>query len=195
MNYRLKLLSLGGAVLLSSLSFGAIQNAYVAGGCFWCTEADMEKVPGVLTVVSGYSGGHVENPMYKEVASGRTGHIETIHITYDDEKISYSEVLHQFLKVMDPTDGDGQFVDRGYQYSPAIFFENTKDKEIAEQELDKIKIEGKFDKIAVKLIPFEKFYDAEEYHQDYYKKNPIRYSYYRNGSGRSQFLEKIWGKK
>ncbi|MGL6168653.1 MAG: peptide-methionine (S)-S-oxide reductase MsrA [Fusobacteriaceae bacterium] len=193
MNGKIKLFSLGGALIISSLSFGAIQTAYVAGGCFWCTEADMEKVPGVLDVISGYSGGTVPNPTYKQVSAGETGHTESIAIKYDDEKITYSQLLYNFLKVIDTTDAEGQFVDRGYQYSPVIFYQNSNEKKIAQDQLNKIKIEGNFDKIGVKLIPFEKFYNAEEYHQDYYKKNPIRYNYYRDRSGRNQYLEKVWG--
>ncbi|MGL4403584.1 MAG: peptide-methionine (S)-S-oxide reductase MsrA [Fusobacteriaceae bacterium] len=195
MNLNKKLLSLGGIIILSSLSLGAERTTYLAGGCFWCTESDMEKIPGIIDVVSGYSGGNVENPLYKEVSSGKTGHIETIRVKYDDEKISYSEVLDSFLRIMDPTDGEGQFVDRGYQYSPTIFYENPEEEKIAKKALEKIKVDGKFDKIATKLIPFKNFYDAEDYHQDYAKKNPIRYEYYRNRSGRDQFLKKVWGEK
>lgn len=193
MSVKEKLLFLGGIIFFSSLSFGSIQTAYLAGGYFWCTEADMEKVAGVIEVTSGYSGGHVENPKYKEVASGKTGHIETVEIKYEDEKISYSQLLHFFLKTIDPTDGEGQFVDRGYQYSPAVFYQTSDEEKIAGEALKKIGAEGKFTDVKVKLLPFKNFYKAEDYHQDYYKKNPIRYKYYRNGSGRDQFLEKIWG--
>ncbi|MGL6100800.1 MAG: peptide-methionine (S)-S-oxide reductase MsrA [Fusobacteriaceae bacterium] len=190
-----KFLILGSIIFFSSLSFGAEKSAYLAGGCFWCTEADMEKVVGVIDVVSGYSGGDVINPKYKDVSSGKTGHVETIKVNYDDQKISYFELVNIFLKTIDPTDGDGQFVDRGYQYSPAIFYQTLEEERVAKESLEKIKNEGKFEKIGVKLIPFKNFYDAEEYHQDYYKKNPIRYKYYRNGSGRDKFLEKIWRKE
>ncbi|MGL4980772.1 MAG: peptide-methionine (S)-S-oxide reductase MsrA [Fusobacteriaceae bacterium] len=190
-----KFLVLGSVIFLSDISFGAEKSAYLAGGCFWCTEADMEKVVGVIDVVSGYSGGDVINPKYKDVSSGKTGHIESIKVNYDDQKISYFELVNLFLKTIDPTDGDGQFVDRGYQYSPAIFYQTLEEERVAKESLEKIKNEGKFQNIAVKLIPYKNFYDAEEYHQDYYKKNPIRYKYYRNGSGRNQFLEKIWRKE
>ncbi|MGL5049520.1 MAG: peptide-methionine (S)-S-oxide reductase MsrA [Fusobacteriaceae bacterium] len=190
-----RLLTLIGATIISSLSFGAIKIAYVAGGCFWCTEADMEKVPGVLEVISGYSGGKIANPTYKQVSAGNTGHLESIKIKYDDEKISYSQLLNKFFRVIDITDAEGQFIDRGYQYSPAVFYISSEEKKIALKELEKIKVEGKLNKIAVKLISFNTFYNAEDYHQDYYKKNPIRYNYYRNRSGRNQYLEKIWSTK
>ncbi|MGL6023089.1 MAG: peptide-methionine (S)-S-oxide reductase MsrA, partial [Cetobacterium sp.] len=137
-----KLFTLIGVAAISSLSFGAIKTAYVAGGCFWCTEADMEKIPGILEVVSGYSGGKVENPTYKQVSSGETGHLESIKIKYDDEKISYSELLNQFFRVIDITDAEGQFIDRGYQYSPAVFYTSSREKKIALTELEKIKLEG-----------------------------------------------------
>ncbi|MGL4254628.1 MAG: peptide-methionine (S)-S-oxide reductase MsrA [Fusobacteriaceae bacterium] len=195
MSIKRKYVFIGGVALLTSLLFGAEKTAYLAGGCFWCTESDMEKIPGIIDVTSGYSGGNVENPKYKDVSSGKTGHIETIKVKYDDEKISYSQVLDSFLRVMDPTDGEGQFVDRGYQYSPAIFYGNLEEEKIAKKALEKIKVDGKFDKIATKLIPFENFYDAEDYHQDYAKKNPIRYNYYRGRSGRDEFLKKVWGEK
>ena len=181
-------------VVLSTITMAEIKVAYLAGGCFWCTESDMEKVPGVINVISGYSGGHVENPTYDQVSSGDTGHIESIEVKYESDKISYSQLLHSFLKGINPTDGDGQFVDRGYQYSPAIFYQNTNEKNLAEKALNQIQKEGHFTKINVKLLPFDKFYVAEEYHQDYYKKNPIRYKYYRYRSGKDQFLEKVWGK-
>ncbi|MGL4425255.1 MAG: peptide-methionine (S)-S-oxide reductase MsrA [Cetobacterium sp.] len=190
-----KLTVLLGTVLISSISFSAVQTIYLAGGCFWCTEADMEKVPGVLDVVSGYSGGDVKNPTYKEVSLGNTGHLESIRVQYDDEKISYPQLLNQFFRVINITDGNGQFIDRGYQYSPAVFYTTAEEKKIALKELEKVKYEKQLGKIAVKLINFSNFYEAEDYHQDYYKNNRIRYKYYRSRSGRDQYLEKIWGKK
>lgn len=180
-------------VTLSTISMAEIKVAYLAGGCFWCTESDMEKVPGVVDVISGYSGGHVENPTYDKVSSGTTGHFESIEVKYDSDKISYSQLLHSFLKIINPTDDNGQFVDRGYQYSPAIFYQNTNEENLAKKALKQIQKEGHFAEINVKLLPFNKFYAAEKYHQDYYKKNPIRYKYYRYRSGRDQFLEKVWG--
>lgn len=189
----LKIMLLFGIFSVTALA--EIKTAYLAGGCFWCTESDMEKVPGVLEVFSGYSGGEVENPSYKEVSSGMTGHIESIMVRYDDKIITYPALLNRFLKVIDPTDGDGSFVDRGYQYSPAIFYQNESEREEGEMALQKIKNEGKFENIAVKIIPLKNFYSAEEYHQDYAKKNPLKYSYYRSRSGRDDFLEKVWGEK
>ncbi|MBC2852069.1 peptide-methionine (S)-S-oxide reductase MsrA [Cetobacterium sp. 8H] len=182
-------------VTLSSISMAEIKAAYLAGGCFWCTEADMEKVPGVIDVISGYSGGNVESPTYDQVSSGSTGHMESIRVEYDSDKISYSQLLYRFLKVIDPTDNEGQFVDRGYQYSPAIFYQSSNEEDIAKKVLKQIQKDGGFTDIKVKLLPINKFYVAEKYHQDYYKKNPVRYEYYRYRSGRDQFLEKVWGKK
>lgn len=180
---------------LSIVSMAEIKVAYLAGGCFWCTEADMEKVPGIVNVISGYSGGNVENPTYSQVSSGNTGHMESIKVEYDNDKINYAQLLYEFLKKIDPTDGKGQFIDRGYQYSPAIFYQNSTEENIANKVLKQIQQEGNFADIKVKLLPINKFYIAEKYHQDYYKKNPIRYKYYRYRSGRDQFLEKVWGQK
>lgn len=185
------------AVLMLSLniaSMAEVKTAYLAGGCFWCTESDMEKVSGVIEVTSGYSGGNVKNPTYKQVSSGSTGHVESIKVDYDSDKISYSQLLNRFLKKIDPSDGEGQFVDRGYQYSPVIFYQNKDEELEAKKALNRIKEEGQFQEINVKLIPFKKFYVAEDYHQDYYKKSNFKYKYYRYRSGRDQFLEKVWGK-
>lgn len=189
---KLKKILIAGTMLLSITTFAEIKTAYVAGGCFWCTESDMEKIPGVIEVISGYSGGDIMNPTYEQVESGTTGHRESIEIKYDNEKISYLQLIIKFLKTIDPTDMDGQFVDRGIQYSPAIFYQNTSEKDKAIEALKIIQKEGGFSEMKVKVIPFKNFYPAEEYHQDYYKKNPIRYNYYRHRSGRDQFLEKTW---
>ena len=143
-------------ITLSTVSMAEIKVAYLAGGCFWCTEANMEKVPGVVEVISGYSGGHVENPTYDQVSSGTTGHIESIEVKYDSDKINYSQLLHSFLKGIDPTDGAGQFVDRGYQYSPAIFYQNTNEETLAKKALKQIQEEGHFAEINVKLLPDRK---------------------------------------
>ena len=180
---------------LSIVCMAEIKVAYLAGGCFWCTEADMEKVPGIVNVISGYSGGNVENPTYSQVSSGNTGHMESIKVEYDNDKINYAQLLYEFFKKRDPTDGKGQFIERGYQYSPAIFYQNSTEENIANKVLKQIQQEGNFADIKVKLLPINKFYIAEKYHQDYYKKNPIRYKYYRYRSGRDQFLEKVWGQK
>ena len=172
----------------------SLHVATFAGGCFWCTEADFEKVPGVVKVVSGYTGGKKEKPSYQEVSSGTTGHIEVVQVFYDPTKISYEELLDTFWKHIDPTDSGGQFVDRGAQYRSAIFYHDEEQKRLTEKSKEALMKSGKFDKpIATEIIKFTKFYEAEEYHQDYYKKNPLRYKYYRYGSGRDQFLKKAWG--
>lgn len=170
-----------------------LETATFAGGCFWCTESDFEKVEGVVEVVSGYTGGHTENPGYDDVSSGTTGHAEAIQVFFDPEKVTYDQLLDVFWKHIDPTDAGGQFVDRGYQYRSEIFYHTDGQRLSAlksKQALDDSKV---FDKpVATPITPFNVFYRAEEYHQDYYKKNPYRYKYYRWGSGRDQFLEKAW---
>ena len=171
-----------------------LQVATFAGGCFWCTESDFEKVPGVVKAVSGYTGGKKENPTYQEVSSGTTGHVEAVQVYFDPSKITYKELLDYFWRHIDPTDPGGQFVDRGSQYRSVIFYHNDEQKKLPERSKEELGKSGKFDKpIATEIIRFTKFYEAEEYHQDYYKKNPYRYRFYRYGSGRDQFLKKVWG--
>jgi peptide methionine sulfoxide reductase msrA/msrB len=165
-----------------------------AGGCFWCTEADFVKLPGVTKVISGYTGGHKENPSYGEVSSGTTGHVEAVQVYYDPSKLSYGELLDYFWRHIDPTDGGGQFVDRGFQYRSVIFYHDEEQKRLAEKSKEELSKSGRFKKLIVtEIVPLTKFYEAEEYHQDYYKKNPLRYKFYRYNSGRDQFLEKVWG--
>jgi len=172
-----------------------LKKATFAGGCFWCTEADFEKMPGVVKVISGYTGGGKENPTYGEVTSGKTGHVEAVQVYYDPSKISYEELLDTFWKHIDPSDGGGQFVDRGPQYRSAIFCHDEEQKRLAEKSKEALGKSGKFNKpIVTEILQFTKFYEAEEYHQDYYKNHSLRYSFYRHGSGRDQFLEKVWGK-
>jgi peptide methionine sulfoxide reductase msrA/msrB len=171
-----------------------IRYATFAGGCFWCTEADFEKLPGVVKVLSGYTGGNKESPTYEEVSSGGTGHLEAIQVYYDPSKISYEELLNFFWKHIDPTDKGGQFVDRGSQYRSAIFYHDEEQKRLAEKSRETLDRSWKFSKpVVTEIIKFVKFYEAEEYHQDYYKKHHLKYSYYRHGSGRDQFLSKVWG--
>ncbi len=168
--------------------------ATFAGGCFWCTEAGFEKLPGVSDAVSGYAGGHVKNPSYEKVSMGITGHTEVVQVFYDPAIISYADLLEGFWRQFDPTDGEGSFVDRGNQYRPAIFYNNDEEKMLAQQSIKALAASGRYNKpIAVEVTPLDVFYKAEEYHQDYYKKNPIRYKYYRYNSGRDQYLEKTWG--
>ncbi len=172
-----------------------IQTATFAGGCFWCSESDFEKQDGVIRVISGYTGGEEKNPSYEEVSSGKTGHVEAVQIFYDAERISYKNLLDIFWKHIDPTDAGGQFTDRGRQYRAAVFYHNEEQKNAAEESKKALAASGRFDRaIATALREFKSFYAAEEYHQDYYKKNPVRYHFYRYNSGRDQFLKKVWGK-
>ena len=173
-----------------------LKTATFAGGCFWCSQADFSKLPGVAKVVSGYTGGHKENPTYEEVTSGNTGHFESIQVYYDPAKISYEALLDYYWKHIDPTDAGGQFYDRGSQYRTAIFYHDEEQKKLAEKSKDALEKSGKFKQpIATQILPFTKFYPAEEYHQDYNKKNPLRYQSYRMGSGKDQFAQKVWGKE
>ncbi len=168
-------------------------SAVFAGGCFWCTESDFEKVPGVIDAISGYTGGHVKNPTYQQVSAGGTGHMESVKVIYDPSKISYEQLLDYFWRHVDPTDPGGQFVDRGSQYRSAIFYANETEKRLAEKSKQQLAASGQFNKpIVTDILPLGEFYPAEDYHQNYYKKNPIRYHYYRYGSGRDQFLKKAW---
>jgi peptide methionine sulfoxide reductase msrA/msrB len=168
-------------------------SAVFAGGCFWCTESDFEKLEGVIEVISGYTGGRVKNPTYKQVSAGGTGHIESVKVIYDPSKVSYEQLLDYFWRHVDPTDPGGQFVDRGSQYRSAIFYANDTEKRLAETSKQQLAASGQFKKpIITDILPLGEFYPAEDYHQNYYKKNPIRYKYYRFGSGRDQFLKKAW---
>jgi peptide methionine sulfoxide reductase msrA/msrB len=167
--------------------------ATFAGGCFWCMEKPFEKLDGVLSVESGYTGGIEENPTYEEVASGSTGHTEAIRITYDPTRITYEELLDVFWRQIDPTDGGGQFVDRGSQYRAGVFYHDEEQHKLAEQSGKNLADSGRFDNpIVTEITAAGPFYMAEDYHQDYYRKNPIRYRYYRFGSGRDHFLGKEW---
>lgn len=173
---------------------GTVEVATLAGGCFWCTESDLEKLEGVVDVVSGYSGGTLENPTYKQVSSGKSGHIEVIKVSYDTSVVNYEQVLDQFFRHIDPTDDKGSFVDRGRHYRPAIFYHNQDQKMIAKAFMAEIEETNIFKKpLKTELIEFKKFWPAEDYHQDYYKKSKVRYNYYRYASGRDQYLDKIFG--
>ncbi len=170
------------------------QLATFGGGCFWCMEPPFEDVDGVFSVISGYSGGPEVNPKYRDVASGKTGHTEVVQITFDPKKVSYSQLLQIFWRSMDPTDSGGQFADRGRQYRPAIFTHSPEQKREAEASRDALAKSGVFKRpIVVEITQFSAFYQAEAYHQDYYKTNPGHYKAYRRGSGREAFLEKTWG--
>ncbi len=168
--------------------------ATFAGGCFWCIESTFENLEGVVEAVSGYSGGHTENPTYTQVGAGTTGHTETVQIHYDPEVISYEALLHYFWRDIDPTDDSGQFVDRGSEYRPAIFYHNQVEKQLAQKSKEDLMASNRFGQpITVEILPFDKFWEAEGYHQDYHEKSPLRYKVYRTGSGRDRFLEKVWG--
>ncbi len=170
--------------------------ATFAGGCFWCTESDFEKVPGVTKVISGYTGGKTEAPTYEQVSAGGSGHVESIQVYYDPQQVTYEQLLDIFWRHINPTDPGGQFVDRGSQYRSVIFYDGPEQQRLAEQSREAVNKSGKFTKpIVTEILPLGKFFEAEEYHQDYYRKNPIRYRYYRHGSGRDQFLQETWGKE
>lgn len=181
--------------LFFSLVTRADELATFAGGCFWCMEPPFEKVDGVKSAVSGYTGGSKENPTYEEVSGGGTGHAEAVQVTYDPKKISYEKILDIFWRNVNPTDAGGQFVDRGSQYRSGIFYHSEAQKKAALKSKEELDKSGKFKKpIVTEITEFKKFYSAEEYHQDYYKKNSVRYKFYRSRSGRDQYLESIWGK-
>ncbi len=170
------------------------KEAIFAGGCFWCMEPPFEKLSGVVEVISGYTGGHKDNPTYEEVSAGATGHVEAVKIVYDPAKISYKELLDVFWRQIDTTDPNGQFVDRGSQYRSVIFYLDDEEKRLAEESKRELEKSGKFGKpIVTEIVKAGKFYKAEGYHQDYYKKNPIRYKFYRYRSGRDQYLKEVWG--
>lgn len=169
------------------------QKATFAGGCFWCMQPPFEELNGVSEVISGYTGGSGKDPTYENYA--QKSHIEAVQVTYDPSKISYSQLLDVFWRQIDPTDAGGQFVDRGPQYRSAIFFHNEEQKKLAESSKEALGKSGRFEKpIVTELIRASMFYKAEDYHQDYKKKNPVRYKFYRFNSGRDQFLDKVWGR-
>ncbi len=168
--------------------------ATFAGGCFWCMELPFEELPGVSAVVSGYTGGSTDFPTYKQVCTGTTGHTEAVQIHYDPSRVDYATLLEVFWRQVDPTDLGGQFVDRGSQYRPEIFFHDAEQKKVAEASKAALDASGRLDgPVVVAITPFELFYEAEEYHQDYYDKSPSNYKRYRTGSGRDRFLDKTWG--
>ena len=169
-------------------------KATFAAGCFWCVEADFDKVPGVLSTTSGYTGGRVTNPTYEQVSSGGTGHTEAVEIVYDPSKVTYERLLDHFWRNVDPLNANRQFCDVGEQYRPAIFVHDEAQRRAAEE--SKARVQQRFKQpVVVQIAQEAPFYRAETYHQDYYKKNPIQYRYYRWGCGRDGRLEELWGKK
>lgn len=171
------------------------ETAIFAGGCFWCVEEAFEKVPGVSKAVSGYIGGTTPNPTYEQVAAKQTGHAEAVEVTYDPSKVSYSQLVDWFWRNIDPFDANGQFCDKGSPYRSGIHYRGDAQKKVAEASKAALEASGRFkQKIATELVAAGTFYPAEDYHQDYYKKNAARYQYYKFSCGRAQRLEAIWGK-
>jgi len=199
----LVLTSLGASPKKDSTDSGSMKVAETgqgvatfAGGCFWCMEPPFEKLTGVNKVVSGFTGGHKKNPTYQDVVRGSTGHVEAIEIHFDPAKISYQDLLEVFWRNVDPTDAGGQFVDRGDSYVTGIFVHDEEQNKLARESLVQLEKSKRYDrKIVTPIIQAMEFYPAEDYHQDYYKKNPVRYKYYRYRSGRDEFIDKTWGKE
>lgn len=188
------LLSFVGTAVAAEQSAGSPETAKAtfAGGCFWCMEPPFDKLDGVLATVSGYTGGAKKNPTYEEVSAGTTGHAEAVQVTYNPRKISYEKLLDVFWRNVDPLTAGRQFCDGGSQYRTAIFYHDADQKRLAEE--SKKALKSRFDKpIVTEIVPASEFYPAEEYHQDYYKKNPLRYKFYRYSCGRDQRLEELWG--
>lgn len=171
-----------------------LETATFAGGCFWCMQPPFDNAEGVVSTRVGYTGGNVPNPTYAQVSSGTTGHLEAVEVTYDPKRISYEALLKIFWHNIDPIQGDGQFADRGPQYHTAIFYHNEVQHLAAEKSKAELAASGRFDQpIATKILPAEPFYPAEDYHQHFSEKNPLRYQLYRQGSGRSQYIKRAWG--
>lgn len=207
MRIRLVLSLLFAAVLLAAVQVRAdnavkgsgdrgLEKATFAGGCFWCMEEAFDKVEGVVSVTSGYTGGNKPNPAYEEVSAGGTGHAEAVEILYDPARVSYAKLLEVFWRNIDPTTPDRQFCDGGNQYRSAIFYQNETQKRLAGESKQAVERTKPFKgPIVTQIVPASAFYVAEDYHQDFYKKNPIRYKFYKYNCGRAQRLEELWGKK
>ncbi|MBA2408814.1 MAG: peptide-methionine (S)-S-oxide reductase MsrA [Gammaproteobacteria bacterium] len=195
------LILLLGFVTFSTLNLQAQESggegratAIFAGGCFWCMEPPYDKLAGVTATVSGYSGGELKNPTYEQVSAGGTGHTEAVQISYDPDKVSYQKLLDVFWENIDPLDAGGQFCDRGDSYRAAIFYQNDKEKRLAQASKRALEKSGRFDQpIVTEIAPASQFYKAEGYHQDYYQKNSLRYKFYRYSCGRDARLEELWG--
>ncbi|MBN1209275.1 MAG: peptide-methionine (S)-S-oxide reductase MsrA [Myxococcaceae bacterium] len=173
-----------------------LATATFAGGCFWCMEPPFDKLPGVVSTTSGYTGGTKANPTYEEVSEGGTGHAEAVQIVYDPSKVSYAQLLEIFWRNVDPLTPNAQFCDKGSQYRSAIFFQDAEQQRLAEESKRKLEASGRFKQpIVTELVSASAFYPAEEYHQDYYQKNPLRYRYYRFGCGRDARLKEVWGEE
>jgi peptide-methionine (S)-S-oxide reductase len=184
----------GTALLFGAAPAGERATALFAGGCFWCEETAFEGLPGVISVTSGYTGGQTKNPTYEQVSSGGTGHAESVEVVYDPAKTSYEKLLDVFWHNVDPTQANGQFCDHGTQYRSAIFYKDEAQRKAAEESKRRVEEQARFKgKIVTQIVPASTFYPAEEYHQDFYKKNPVRYQSYRQGCGRDARLKELWG--
>ncbi len=181
-----------GLTALTAAAQAATATAVFAGGCFWCTESDFEKLPGVLAAESGYTGGKTANPTYEAVSAGHTGHTEAVRVTYDPAKVSYAQLVEFFWRTIDPTEKDRQFCDVGDQYRSGIYWGTDAERQVAEASLARLKASGRFKNIYTEVKKADPFYVAEDYHQDYYKKNSVRYSYYRYSCGRDAQLKRVW---
>ena len=181
-----------GLTALTAAAQAATATAVFAGGCFWCTESDFEKLPGVVAAESGYTGGKTANPTYEAVSAGHTGHTEAVRVTYDPAKVSYAQLVEFFWHTIDPTEKDRQFCDVGDQYRSGIYWGTDAERQVAEASLAKLKESGRFKNIYTEVKKADPFYVAEDYHQDYYKKNSVRYSYYRFSCGRDAQIKRVW---
>ena len=188
--------SAGAQDQVSSPDAKRLSTAVFAGGCFWCVEADFDKVDGVVSTVSGYTGGRVDNPTYQQVSHEKTGHYEAVKVTYDPDKVSYADLVDYYFHHVDPTDADGQFCDKGESYRTAVFVANDAEREIAEAEVETIGQSGVLDApVVTRIVDAATFWPAETYHQDYYKKNPLKYRYYRTACGRDARVKQVWAKE
>ena len=181
-----------GLTALTAAAQAATATAVFAGGCFWCTESDFEKLPGVVAAESGYTGGKTANPTYEAVSAGHTGHTEAVRVTYDPDKVSYAQLVEFFWRTIDPTEKDRQFCDVGDQYRSGIYWGTDAERQVAEASLARLKESGRFKNIYTEVKKADPFYVAEDYHQDYYKKNSVRYSYYRFSCGRDAQIKRVW---
>jgi peptide-methionine (S)-S-oxide reductase len=185
--------SAGAQDQVSSPDAKRLSSAVFAGGCFWCVESDFDKLDGVVSTTSGYTGGTVDNPTYQQVSHEKTGHYESVKVTYDPDKVSYGDLVDYFFHHIDPTDADGQFCDKGESYRSAVFVANDEQREVAEAEVSMINESGVLDApVVTKIVDASTFWPAETYHQDYYKKNPLKYRYYRTACGRDARVKKVW---
>ena len=181
------------AVLGGGTAADTAAKATFAGGCFWCVEEVFDAVPGVLMTTSGYTGGRTDEPTYEQVSSGGTGHAEAVEVVYDPARVSYAQLLDAFWRNIDPTTPDRQFCDKGSQYRAAIFYHDDEQRRLAEESKQRLEASGRFERVVTEISPAGRFWPAEEYHQDYYEKNPVRYKFYKFGCGREGRLDDLWG--